>query len=92
MTMNQELADITALKAIAYLVADEEKREWLMAETGLSPDDLAGSTDAPEVLAGVLDFLLTHEEILVDFCTAWDVEPTLLAKIRPLFPGATLEY
>ena len=92
MTMNQELADITALQAVTYLLEDEKRRDWLMAETGIVPGDLKSLTENPEVLAGVLDFLLAHEDILIGFCESCQVDPTLPARIRPLFPGASLEY
>ncbi len=90
--MNQELADITALQAVTYLLEDEKRRDWLMMETGISPDDFSGLAENPEVFAGVLDFLLAHEDILMGFCEDCQVDPTLPARIRPFFPGASLEF
>lgn len=90
--MNQELADITALQAIAYILQSDKRREWLMNETGLSPDDFTSGLNAPEVKAGVLDFLLAHEAMLLEFCEENKVDPTVPIKARRLFPGAVLEY
>ncbi|MBL4906588.1 MAG: DUF3572 domain-containing protein [Sneathiella sp.] len=90
--MNQELANITALQIIAYLVSEEKYLTWLMNETGLSADDLRSAPDNPEILSGVLDFLLTHEDILLDCCRSQEIDPSLPAKIRPFFPGASMEY
>ncbi|WP_169544817.1 DUF3572 domain-containing protein [Sneathiella aquimaris] len=90
--MNQELAEITALQAVAYILGQEKQRDWLMNETGLSPSDFIQSADSPEILAGVLDFLLAHEEMLIDFCSAQNIDPAQPAKARRFFPGAVLEY
>ncbi len=90
--MNQELANIITLQMIAFLAGEEKYLNWLMNETGLSAGDLQASPDNPDILAGVLDFLLTHEEILLDFCNSQGIEPTLPARIRPFFPGASMEY
>ncbi len=91
-TMNQELADITALQAVAYLLSDEKRISWLLGETGLSSDELRLSPDNPDILAGILDFLLAHEEILIDFCACNELDPNLLQQIRPFFPGAYQEF
>ena len=90
--MNQELADIIALKAVTYLLSDEKRISWLLGETGLDTTDLKKSPDNPEILAGILDFLLSHEDILIDFCDTCAIDPASLQKIRHLFPGATQEY
>ena len=90
--MNQELADIIALKAVTYLLSDEKRISWLLGETGLDTAALKQSPDNPEILAGILDFLLSHENILVDFCDTNEIDPTYLQRIRHLYPGATQEF
>jgi len=90
--MNQELADITAFQAITFILQSDKRREWLMNETGLSPDDFTAGINAPEVKAGVLDFLLNHEDMLLEFCEEEKMDPTVPLKARRLFPGAVLEY
>lgn len=90
--MNQELADIIALKAVTYLLSDEKRISWLLGETGLDVTALKKSPDSPELLAGILDFLLAHENILLDFAQTSEVDPTAIYKIRPLFPGFSGEY
>lgn len=90
--MNQELADIIALKAVTYLLSDEKRISWLLGETGLDTTALKQSPDNPEILAGILDFLLSHEDILVDFCDTNEIDSTSLQRIRHLYPGAIQEY
>ncbi|GLQ07674.1 DUF3572 domain-containing protein [Sneathiella chinensis] len=89
---NQDLADIICLQAITYLVSDEKKLNWLMNETGITAGDLTELPANPEVFGGTLDFLLNHEDILVDFCEQYEIAPDMPARIRPLFPGAVQDY
>ncbi len=89
--MNNEQSEILALQALTYLAGDEEKLGWMITETGISPTDLANSTERLEVLAGVLDFLLGHEEILIDFCQSEGLDPTSPARARQFLPGAIQE-
>ena len=90
--MNKELAEITAIQVVAFLAGDENHMSWLMNETGLSIADFSAIEDNLDILAGVLDFLLTHENILLEFCEAQNIDPTIPAEIRPFFPGSSLEY
>jgi len=90
--MNKELAEITAIQAITFLAGDENHMSWLMNETGLSIADFSSIQENQDILAGVLDFLLTHENILLEFCEAQNIDPATLTKIRPFFPGSSLEY
>ena len=89
--MNIEESEILALKALTYVAADEKKMGWLLAETGLDPRNLSQSADNSEILAGVLDFLLAHEDILLDFCSSEKLDPTSPARARRFLPGATPE-
>ncbi len=90
--MNREVSDVIALKAVTYLLSDEKRISWLIGETGMDTTILRRMPDHPEILAGILDFLLSHENILVDFAETCDVDPTMIYKIRPNYPGFVGEY
>lgn len=90
--MNQELANITALQIIAFLASDEKYLSWLMNETGMGVEELKASPDNPDLISGILDFLLNHEDILIECCDSLNIDPAMPAKIRPCFPGASMEY
>jgi len=89
--MNQEQSEIIALQALTFIADDETRLSWLMTETGLAPGDLRHSGDKLEILAGVLDFLMGHEDILVDFCTDNNLEAAMPARARQFLPGAIRE-
>jgi Protein of unknown function (DUF3572) len=89
--MNQEQSEILGLQALAYIAGDEKTLNWLMAETGVSPADIGNVDDPNEMLAGVLDFLLSHEDILIKFCEQEKITPTDPARARQFLPGAATE-
>ena len=85
--MNQEQAEIIALDALRYIAAEQKVCEAFVAQSGSSPDDLAAHAKDPDFLAGILDFLLSHEPTLLEFCAANNLEPTLPAAARRALPG-----
>lgn len=89
--MDREQAEITALKALTYLAGDEKRLEWMILETGIDPRHLATSADTAEILAGILDFLLHHEDILIDFCDHENIDALTPARARKALPGAPTE-
>jgi Protein of unknown function (DUF3572) len=89
--MNQEQSEILGLQALTYIAGDEKTLSWLISETGVSPADLGTVKDPNELLAGVLDFMLAHEEILIDFCEQQNIPPTGPARARQFLPGAATE-
>lgn len=91
--LSQEHAETLALRALAHIAADEHAMGGLVAQTGLAPDDLRGGILDPELLAGILDFLLSDDGLAADFCAAQNIPPTHLGAARRALPGGeTYEY
>jgi hypothetical protein len=85
---NAEAAQTMALKALAYLAADEDQLYPFLHATGMLPADLnAGATD-PAFLAGVLDYLLQNEPLLLAFAGASELAPETIMRARQALPGA----
>lgn len=89
--MNREESEIIALQALTFIAGQEKIMGWMLAETGIDQRTLAQSADNPEILAGVLDFLLSHEEILIDFCNQKSLSATSPVRARQFLPGAPVE-
>lgn len=66
--MNQEVAGILALKALAWLVNDEELLSVFLGSTGASSDDLRSQAADPEFQASVLEFLTMDDSWVMRFC------------------------
>ena len=90
--MNQDLAEITVLQALSYLLEDEDKINRLCMETGMDLSDLRTIDGNPQIQAGILDFLLGHEEWLVEFCEINKISPDTPMRIRRFFPGGAEEF
>ncbi|MFM5906517.1 MAG: DUF3572 domain-containing protein [Novosphingobium sp.] len=71
-----------ALSALVWVLGDEDRRERLLALTGLTPDALRAGLGDVGLLGAVLDFLCTHEPDLIAACAALDVTPETLVSAR----------
>lgn len=58
-----------------------------MALSGLSPSNVKTGANRPEFLAGVLDYLLSDEKLLLEFIGSHGLEPEVPAIARRLLPG-----
>lgn len=67
-------AETIGLKALFYLAAEPEALGRLLAVSGMDAAALRAGAEDPHLLAGVLEFLLGHEELLIRFCESEGVE------------------
>ena len=79
---NEEAAETTALRAIAWTVSDEDRAARLLALTGLDAGALRAGVGDPAVQCAVLSFLEGHEADLVACAEALAVKPEALVRVR----------
>ena len=89
--MNEEAAQTLALEALAYLAADERRLGALLVQAGWSLADLRAQPGNPAVLAGILDFLLSDERLVLGFCEATGAAPEAPKAARRALPGAAFD-
>ena len=83
-----EQAQTIGLKALEYLAGDEEALERFLAVTGLDLAALkAGAADIA-FLAGILDYFLQDEALLLAFAGASELAPETIVRARQRLPGA----
>ncbi|HUD52203.1 DUF3572 domain-containing protein [Parvibaculum sp.] len=85
--MKPEQAEIIAIQALGHIAGDDELLYAFLDITGLPPEELRIRAAEPEILGGVLDFLLMDEKRLLSFCEAADLPPELPGVARKLLPG-----
>ena len=85
--MNRDAAQTVAILALSYLARDQDRLERFMGSTGLANDDLAQAAANPEMLGGVLDYLLSDETLLLDFTEDAGIAPEEPAQARRALPG-----
>lgn len=85
--MKTEQAEAIALKALGWLVADEELLPVFLGASGASSEDLRAGAGAPDFLGSVLDFVLMDDEWVRRFCDAEGLRYELPMQARQCLPG-----
>ncbi|MCK0138414.1 DUF3572 domain-containing protein [Aliiroseovarius sp. F47248L] len=85
--MTPEKAETTALKALGWLVADEELLPVFMGASGVDQDALRESAGDAAFLGSVLDFLLMDDAWVIRACDALSLPYEHLAIARQVLPG-----
>ena len=83
-----ERAETIALKALGYLADDEEALNQFLAVTGMAAEDLKASAGDIGFLAGILDYFLQDEALLLAFAAAEELAPETIIRARQHLPGA----
>ena len=89
--MDLGAAETFALKALAFLAADEDVLVRFLNQSGLELGDLRERAGEPELLAGVLDFILGDDALLTAFAGGEGVDPKFVHAARRALPGISLE-
>jgi uncharacterized protein DUF3572 len=85
MSFTQDAAETLALKALAWLVTNEDLLPVFLGATGASESDLRDQAGDPAFLGSVLDFLMMDDAWVIAFCDA-NVTP----YEHPMFARAAL--
>ena len=87
MSFSPDAAETLALKALAWLVGNEDLLPVFLGATGASENDLREQAGDPAFLGSVLDFLMMDDAWVVAFCDvdATPYEHPMLA--RAALPG-----
>ncbi len=86
--MHSSAAQTLALKALTHLAGDGDNLLRFLRISGLEPDDLRQRAGDPELLAAVIDFLLSDEALCTGFSAAEGIDPRMLHAARRALPGA----
>jgi hypothetical protein len=85
--MTPDHAATLALEVLAFLADREDAFSRFADLSGLDPASAATRAGEPEFLASVLDFLLSDEELLVDFCHGGSIDPKTVHVARYALGG-----
>lgn len=80
--LTPERAEILALEALAWLAGQPDAMERFLASSGLTASDLRQAAGDRGLLASLLDFLLTNEPLLLDFCQNTSTAPQSIHLAR----------
>lgn len=85
--MRQEQAETIALKALAWLVGNDELLPVFLGATGASLDDLKVRAGEPDFLVSLLDFMMMDDAWVMEFCGAEGLPFDTPMLARQALPG-----
>lgn len=85
--MERPEAEILALKALSWAATLEGALLQFAAHTGIETANLRQRAGEPELLAALLDFLLSNDALAMAFCEEAGIESRQLHNARRLLPG-----
>jgi hypothetical protein len=90
--MKREQAEVTAIKVLQFIVEDRERVARFLGITGMEPADLRSSAGNATFLAGVVDYVLDHETLLLEFCAREGLRPEIIWGVRRALPGGQSDF
>ncbi|MDX3929047.1 MAG: DUF3572 domain-containing protein [Shinella sp.] len=80
-------AESTAIAVLGWLANEPELLSRFLALTGVEPGAVRHAAGDPAFLAGLLDFLMSHEPTLVAFCDATGTKPEAVVRAHMVLNG-----
>ena len=82
-------AEGLAISALAYLAGNPDALGRFLSLSGIGPADLRMAAREPGFLAGVLEFFLADESLLLSFVEKAQIRPTMIAAARHALVGGS---
>lgn len=83
--------DETAAAILQWLANDPEMLGRFLALSGVQPLQLRSAVTDPSFLAGLLDFIMSHEPTLLAFCEATGSQPEAVVAAWNHYSGPGLD-
>ncbi|EAV43785.1 hypothetical protein SIAM614_11693 [Stappia aggregata IAM 12614] len=90
--MSVEEAQGIATEALLQLSRDPEQIGRFLAFSGIGPEMIREAAGEPGFLAGVLEFYMMDEALLLAFCENAGIRPTMMAAARYAIAGGDEDY
>jgi hypothetical protein len=86
--MTADGAETLALQALGFVATADGALQRLMDQSGLDRDELRTRATDTTLQVALLDFLLSDEELLIDFCETASIEAEAVHVARHILGGA----
>ncbi|WP_305987017.1 DUF3572 domain-containing protein [Roseibium sp. MMSF_3544] len=91
-SLSVEEAQGIATEALLQLSRDPEQIGRFLAFSGIGPDMIRSAANEPGFLAGVLEFYMSDEPLLLAFCENSSIRPTMIAAARYVLGGGQEDH
>lgn len=85
--MKRDIAETTALRALTWLLENDELLPVFLGSTGASLADMRERAGEADFLGSVLDFLMMDDAWVVAFCNASGLDYGAPMAARAVLPG-----
>ena len=82
-----EAARGLAVQALEYLAREPEQLGRFLALSGLDPTTIRAAARQPEFLAGVLEYVMSDERLIMAFTASVEIPPERVAQGRAVLLG-----
>ena len=79
--------DDIAIAILGWLAGEPDLLGRFMAITGADTTTLRSMAGDPGFMAGLVDFLMSHEPTLLAFCAATDIKPEEVVRAHQMLSG-----
>ena len=83
----RDAAEALALSALGWIAEDPERIGAFLGQSGLDPDVLRARAADPDLLAAVLDFVLSEDAHVLGFAANAGLRPEAVVAARAHLPG-----
>ena len=80
-------AEATAVAILGWLAGEPDLLSRFLALTGVAPTEVRNAVNDPGFLAGLVDFLMSHEPTLLAFSAATGVTPEAVVHAHAVLSG-----
>ena len=87
MVTGRDLAETVGLKALAWLVGQDDVLGGFLSASGTAPDELRQRASEPEFLGSVLDYILGSDAWVIAFCDELGLGYDAPMSARQALPG-----
>lgn len=88
--MTADEALLVGQDALIWLSGRPEAMAGFLASSGLAPDDLRDRVGDPEFIGFVIEFVMSSDEMVLDFAAESGLDPTAPGRARAALPGGGL--
>jgi hypothetical protein len=86
-----EGAEALAIQALTFLADEVDRLGRFLAATGIGGEEIRRAAREPAFLAGVLEYLLSDETLLLSFSTKASIDPADVARAHAALAGQRWE-
>lgn len=83
----QAAAEQLAIRALVFLADDAQELGRFLALTGIETDDIRVAAQEPGFLAGVLEYICSHQPLLLAFGRAEGIDPAEIDRALGAISG-----